>query len=89
MPLGGHTILLDLEGRLWGFGSNSEGQLGLGYERDEFEPAEISWNGPQPVQLEVGGIHSLILDEQVREWPAYHTAPCASRMRECIPPTSN
>jgi alpha-tubulin suppressor-like RCC1 family protein len=78
MPLGGHTILLDLEGRLWGFGSNSEGQLGLGYERDEFEPAEISWNGPQPVQLEVGGIHSLILDAQGAVWYAGHSRTCST-----------
>ena len=62
MPFGDHTLLLSLEGSLLAFGRNEEGQLGLGHNNNQLEPAEVPWNGPEPVQLDWGVHHSLILD---------------------------
>ena len=71
MPLGDHTIVLSLEGGLWAFGWNNCGQLGLGHMNDkQLQPAEVIWNGPQPVQVDWGCYHSLVLDAEGGVWEA-------------------
>ena len=68
MPFGNFTLLLSLEGGLWAFGCNFQGQLGLSHERNQLEPIEVPWNGPQPVQVDWGSHHSLVLDAEGGVW---------------------
>ena len=70
MPAGFHTLLLSLEGDLFAFGCNTEGQLGLGHKNNQLEPAKVPWNGPQPVQVDWGLQHSLVLDAEGGVWEA-------------------
>ena len=70
MPLGNHTLLLSLEGGLWAFGGNNVGQLGLGHKNKQWQPVEVPWNGPQPVQVDWGWQHSLVLDAEGGVWDA-------------------
>ena len=70
MPLGNHTLLLSFEGNLFAFGDNEEGQLGLGHNDNPSLPSEVPWNGPQPVQVDWGWHHSLVLDAEGGVWEA-------------------
>ena len=70
MPLGHHTLLLSLEGGLLAFGNNNEGQLGLGHMDHQWQPIEVPWSGPQPVQVDWGWEHSLALDVEGGVWGA-------------------
>ena len=70
MPFGSHTLLLSLEGGLLAFGDNEESQLGLGHNEEQWEPAGVPWNGPQPVQVDWGDEHSLVLDAEGGVWDA-------------------
>ena len=70
MPFGRHTLLISLEGDLLAFGSNSKGQLGLGHKNDQLTPATVPWKGPQPVQVDWGWEHSLVLDAEGGVWQA-------------------
>ena len=60
MPFGRHTLLLSVEGALLAFGHNKEGQLG--HKNKQLTPATVPWKGPQPVQVDCGSQHSLVLD---------------------------
>jgi alpha-tubulin suppressor-like RCC1 family protein len=70
MPLSCHTLLLSLEGALLAFGWNSQGQLGLGHNNEQLTPATVPWKGPQPVQVDWGLEHSLVLDVEGGVWQA-------------------
>ena len=70
MPLSFHTLLLSLEGGLLVFGHNYEGQLGLGHKKVQLQPAEVPWDGPQPVQVDCGWRYSLVLDVEGGVWQA-------------------
>ena len=65
-----HTILLSLEGGLLAFGLNNEGQLGLGHKKEQWQPVEVPWDGPQTVQVSLGWFHSLVLDAEGGVWEA-------------------
>ena len=70
MPLGFHTLLLSLEGGLLAFGGNNWGQLGLSHTNDQWVPEKVPWNGPEPVQVDWGLEHSLVLDAEGGVWQA-------------------
>ena len=75
MPFGDHTLLLSQEGEeggLWAFGRNNEGQLGLGHRDHQRQPVMVPWFGPQPVQVDWGFGHSLVLDAEGDVWEAGH-----------------
>ena len=78
MPFGGFTLLLSLEGALLAFGENSGGQLGLGHKNEQWKPVEVPWNGPQPVQVDWGEKHSLVLDAEGGVWEAGRSRSSAS-----------
>ena len=88
MPFGNHTILLSLEGDLWAFGYNSEGQLGLGHNSERLE--KVPWKGPQPVQVDWGVFHSLVLDAEGGVWQAgtsrFSTSPLTFERVPEVPP---
>ena len=90
MPFGDHTLLLSLEGRLFAFGQNNCGQLGLGHNNDQWQPAEVSWNGPELVQVDWGCYFSLVLDAEGGVWKAGYcwnspSSPIFQRVPE-LPP---
>ena len=68
MPLGDLTILVSVEGDLLVFGANGSGQLGLGHERVQKEPATVAWKGPKVLQVDWGNEHSLVLDVEGGVW---------------------
>ena len=90
MPFGSFTLLLSLEGALLSFGRNSKGQLGLGHRIDQFTPATVPWKGPQPVQVDWGWYHSLVLDAEGGVWQAgsscFSTSPLTFERIPGVPP---
>ena len=93
MPFGEHTLLLSLEGGLLAFGENINGELGLGHRNIQWQPAEVPWNGPQPVQVDWGRFHSLALDAEGGVWQAggCRTIPSSSTFQQVpeLPPISS
>lgn len=55
-----HTLLLDLENNVWGFGDNSYGQLGLFYKQGLTQPTKISNFRAQ--QVSTGLDHTVFID---------------------------
>lgn len=59
-----HSMALDSFGRVFGFGENCKGQLGLGHCSRQYKPSEISvLRGVLAVQVACGGAHTLVLNE--------------------------
>ena len=58
-----HTVVAMESGKMFGFGSNSEGQLGIGRHPDAVnKPVEIAGGLGEPVlQLEAGSQHTMAL----------------------------
>ena len=69
---GGHTFALDQQGRLWAWGLNHVGQLGLGNAISRNTPALVPIAGLSGVTsfdtIIVGGSYTLALDQQGRLW---------------------
>ena len=58
------SFAIDREGRLYAWGSNKYGQLGLGDRENRFSPTELSFFKTKKVkQIEVGNYHNLALTE--------------------------
>lgn len=64
---GGHTIFLDCNNQLWGFGSNQKGQLGIPDIQYVNEPVKIPFEGVVK-KFVVGHEHTLILDSEGQLW---------------------
>jgi alpha-tubulin suppressor-like RCC1 family protein len=59
------SLLLDEQGQVWSFGSNTEGQFGLGSHRST--PIQMT-NIPTMVDISAGQEHSLLLDADGQVW---------------------
>ena len=55
-----------------GYWATTSGQLSLGHTNSALQltPATVPWKGPQPVQVEWGGEHSLVLEAEGGVWQA-------------------
>jgi hypothetical protein len=62
-----HSLCLDDQGKVWGFGVNRNGQLGLGDDNWRVIPNLIP-NLDDIVQISAGCEHSLCLDKKGRVW---------------------
>ena len=54
-----HTMIIDLDDNVWGFGSNSSGQLGLGDNADRFKPTQIP--NLKAKTLACGNAHTVVI----------------------------
>ena len=83
----GPTHAPPLEGGLWAFGENRHGQLGLGQCNNQCTPATVPWKGPQPVQVDWGYDHSLVLDAEGGVWQAgFSSSPFTFERVPKVPP---
>lgn len=60
-----HSLIIDLEDNLWGFGDNEYGQLGLGHNEYQYRPQPILDLDGNPIKAKeaaVGQFHSLIIN---------------------------
>jgi len=64
---GAHTLCLDNQGRVWGFGSNNNGALGLEGNHNRVIPT-LNPNLNNIIQVSAGQTHSLCLDNQNAVW---------------------
>lgn len=64
---GGHTIFLDVEGGLYGFGCNKKGQLGRGLIEYAHKPVKLPfWT--EVKKIVTGNEHTVILDVRGDTW---------------------
>ena len=66
-----HSLAMDSEGRVYSWGQNNHGQLGLGDKEDRLSPEEIEFFSDKSIiQISLGKFHSLALDNegQVYSW---------------------
>ena len=57
-----HSIVIDVDGQLWAFGCNREGQLGLGDMENRNSPEKVQ-NFAKITKVKCGSVHSVALDE--------------------------
>lgn len=63
----GYCLLLSEDNRVWAFGKNDVGQLGLGHKHDVDHPRQIS-DLANIVSVAAGSNHSLALDNKGEVW---------------------
>jgi alpha-tubulin suppressor-like RCC1 family protein len=67
-----HRLALDSLGQLWAWGAaNNFGKLGNGSEEKSSIPVKVdqsAWDGARAVQMAVGNLNTLALDENGRLW---------------------
>ena len=70
-----HALAIDEHGRLYAFGSNAHGQLGLGVAKnggtqDAFLPTPVNpfFTSQRVVHAAAGPTHSAIIDDKGRAW---------------------
>jgi alpha-tubulin suppressor-like RCC1 family protein len=66
-----HTVMVSKDRKLYAWGQNNSGQLGLGHEHDINTPNLVSLPSPSPVvDLGLGGYHTLVALEngEVYAW---------------------
>ena len=62
-----HSLALDRQGQVWGWGLNNMGQLGDGTRNNRYRPQTIPGLGGV-IAIAAGAGHSLALDRQGRVW---------------------
>ena len=69
---GEHSLALRItDGKVWAWGDNDNGQLGIGNTDDQYTPQEVIFQfqqGEKIVQIAAGGHHSLSLDDAGHVW---------------------
>lgn len=63
---GDHSVVVTSCGTVWSFGRNSDGQLGIGSDRDASRPVKMAV--PAAAQVACGADHSLVLSLQGEIW---------------------
>jgi len=65
-----HNLAIDSGGRLWAWGANGDGRLGIGTTTHEAAPVHVSFPGgtPRIVTIAAGGAHSLAVDANGNLW---------------------
>ena len=63
----GHSLALDRQGQVWGWGLNNMGQLGDGTRNNRYRPRLIAGLN-DVIAIAAGAGHSLALDRQGRVW---------------------
>jgi alpha-tubulin suppressor-like RCC1 family protein len=65
-----HNLALDDQGRLWAWGDNTNGKLGIGNTSNQTTPQLVNApsNGAKWVSVTAGANHSIALDDQGRAW---------------------
>ncbi len=66
--MGGHTCAIRLDGSLWCWGANNQGQLGLGHQEDRDEPMEVSSPAGPWAQVHAGGDFTCALPYDATLW---------------------
>jgi len=61
-----HSLVLDSEGRIFSFGNNKYGQLGLGDNKQINNTPQMIPSIQNITQISCGGYHSLVLDSEGR-----------------------
>lgn len=61
-----YTIALDTHGKLWSFGKNDHGQLGLGDDISRRLPARINFNNCE--KFDTGANHTLLVNTNKQLW---------------------
>jgi alpha-tubulin suppressor-like RCC1 family protein len=56
-----HSIVVDVEGNIYGFGSNSFGQLGVAGWDDKFKPTRIPIHVHNVKSVSIGWNHNIII----------------------------
>ena len=60
------ALVIDLENNVWGFGSNDDGQLGLGTDEENLVPVRLPITKAKSVTA--GWYHSIIIDFEDNIW---------------------
>ncbi|MCL2521906.1 MAG: InlB B-repeat-containing protein, partial [Erysipelotrichales bacterium] len=64
-----HTIAIDIEGNVWSWGSNTQGQTGLGLTAGHtLDPTRIDVGNVSFLQVDMGNFHNILLDTEGRLW---------------------
>lgn len=65
----GHTMVIDLDGNVWAFGLNYNGQLGLSHMKNRNVPMWIQWNYENKAKsVSCGNYHTMITDLDNNIW---------------------
>jgi len=64
----GHTVVLDNDGTLWGWGSNSRGQVGTTASGPIMDPVQIAPGGTSWAAVSAGGSFTLAIREDGTLW---------------------
>lgn len=82
-----HTVVYTRSGKLFAFGSNAEGQLGVGRTPEYSDiPMELSTKEvvrEEVVKLAAGSVHSIALGRKTGELRT--SFPRAQKMYKCVP----
>lgn len=64
-----HSVILTMDGEIYTWGRNSEGQLGLGSRKEQKIPSMIlTLNDRHIVEVACGSDFTLVLDTSARLW---------------------
>jgi alpha-tubulin suppressor-like RCC1 family protein len=66
---GDHGLALDSDGRIWGFGRNDLGQLGIGNQDAFYTTPQLNFGILERIQQISSGLdHNLALDRESQLW---------------------